>query len=262
MPKSDVVMLEDTYSVGTKPPRKRKQTKKEKPVRVVKEKFARIKAESLPPLTPMNAKQKDYIQKITEKETVIAIGYPGTSKTYVPTVMACDALRIGVRHGGVDKVYITRPNISNSKSLGYMKGDLIEKFSYWLGPVLSIMRERMSLEELSLHIERGNIEFVPFETIKGYSMSDCYIICDEAEDITWDEAKKLVTRQGKNSHMILAGDIQQSELKENSGLKKLISLAEKYPQLNVGVVNFNNVGDIVRSRTVREWIKVMEKEGL
>ena len=75
-----------------------------------------------------------------------------------------------------------------------------------------------------------------------------------------EEAKKLVTRQGKNCKMILAGDISQSELKEKSGMKQLIKMVEKYPTLNVGVIDFNNINDIVRSEQTKQWIIAFRKE--
>lgn len=230
--------------------------------RKIKEKFIKERSSAVKPLVPLNKKQKDYIELINTKSMVIATGYAGTSKSFIPTVMACDALQLGAERGGVDKIVLSRPNISNSKSLGFMKGDLIEKFSYWLSPVLSIMKERLGSSSLMLHLEKGNIEFMPLEVVKGYSASDCFFIVDEAEDLSWDEAKKIITRQGKNCKLILAGDVSQSELKQNSGLKVLVNLVKNNLHLDAGLVDFNDFGDIVRSKQVREWIKVMVKEGI
>lgn len=212
------------------------------------------------------------VESVTDAgyQTVYDFTVPGTHSfvsngfvshnTYIPTVMACDALLLGAARGGIDKIVLSRPNISNSKSLGYMKGDLLEKYSYWLAPVLSIMKERLGTERLNLHLEKGNIEFVPMEVIKGYSASNCFFLVDEAEDLSWEEAIKVVTRQGKNCTMVLAGDVAQSELKASSGMLKLIELSKRNPQLDVGLVDFNEFSDIVRSKSAREWIKVLVKE--
>lgn len=208
------------------------------------------------PLVPMNEKQRQYIQMIENQDMVIATGWAGTSKTYIPTVMACDWFRTGK----IKKIVFTRPNISNSKSLGMFKGDLIEKMSQWLMPVINILRERIGEGALEIALKRGDVEFVPMEVLKGYSAQDCVFICDEAEDLSMEEAKKLVTRQGKNCKMILAGDISQSELKEKSGMKQLIKMVEKYPTLNVGVIDFNNINDIVRSEQTKQWIIAFRKE--
>lgn len=207
------------------------------------------------PLVPMNAKQKEYIELINSKDTIIATGYAGTSKTYIPTVMACDRFRVG----DITKIVFTRPNISNSKSLGYFGGDLVQKMENWLMPVMNILRDRLGVENVEIAIKNGDIEFVPMEVVKGYSAENCFFIVDEAEDLTYDEAKKIVTRQGKNCKMVLAGDISQSELKEKSGLKALIDISKEYSFIDLGLVDFNNKGDIVRGEACKNWIIGFER---
>lgn len=192
----------------------------------------------------------------SEEHLYLTDDYIVTHNTYIPTVMACDWFRTGM----IKKIVFTRPNISNSKSLGMFKGDLIEKMSQWLMPVINILRERIGEGALEIALKRGDIEFVPLEVLKGYSAQDCVFICDEAEDLTIDEAKKIVTRQGKNCKMILAGDVSQSELKDKSGMKHLLYMVDKYPNLNVGVIDFNNINDIVRSAQCRNWIVAFSKE--
>lgn len=93
--------------------------------RTPKPKFQQVREDEVKnnPLVPMNEKQRQYIQMIESQDMVIATGWAGTSKTYIPTVMACDWFRTGK----IKKIVFTRPNISNSKSLGMFKGDLIEK---------------------------------------------------------------------------------------------------------------------------------------
>lgn len=226
--------------------------------KVVKEKFmeGRIERINTKPLVPMNEKQRDYIRKINTHSTVLACGWPGTSKTYIPTVMACDAYLTGA----VEKIIFTRPNISNSKSLGFFSGDKIEKCRNWLMPVISILNERLGKNTVDIALKNEDIEFVPLETIKGNSFKNAFFIVDEAEDITREEAKKIITRAGEGTKCCLVGDLGQSELGKNSGLKMLIEMANKYPHLDVGVVDFNHVNDIVRSKSVRDWIIAFNKE--
>lgn len=226
----------------------------------IKDKFSRKREEAVidSPLRPMNELQREYIDLIRKKDVVIATGLAGSSKTYIPTVMACDEYRAG----NIDNIYITRPAVSNSKSLGFFGGDLTEKMSNWLGPVLSVMKERLGQGTLELAIKRGEIQFVPFEVIKGYSFNNCYVLLDEAEDITAEEAKKFITRIGRNCKAILSGDISQSELKQRSGLRKLVEMVKKYPDLSqsTGIVDFNSPSHIVRSNTCKSWIISFEKE--
>lgn len=223
--------------------------------REVKDKFMEQREEEVPPLVALNEKQKRYINLIGSKDLVLATGFAGTSKTYIPTVMACD----WYRHNRIKKIVFTRPPISNSKSLGFFGGDLNEKMENWLMPVLSILRDRLTPNVVELAIKRKDIEFVPLETIKGYSAENCMFIVDEAEDISIEEAKKIVTRQGKNCKMILSGDVSQSELKDRSGLKYLIAMVAKH-KLDVGVIDFCDVDDIVRSKQCKDWIIAFSKE--
>ena len=129
--------------------------------------------------------------------------------------MACDAYR----KGEINKIFLCRPAMSESKSLGYFAGDLETKAKHWLLPVLSIMYERLGKEVVEIAIRSGDIQFIPMETIKGMSFGKgTFIIVEECEDVTVKEAKSILTRQGRG-YMILAGDIGQSALNEKSGLK-------------------------------------------
>ena len=224
--------------------------------RAIREKF--IEERVLPPLRPLNDKQAKYIQLISDKKLVVATGYAGTSKTYIPTVMACDAYR----KGEINKIFLCRPAMSESKSLGYFAGDLETKAKHWLLPVLSIMYERLGKEVVEIAIRSGDIQFIPMETIKGMSFGKgTFIIVEECEDVTVKEAKSILTRQGGGT-MILAGDIGQSALNEKSGLKFIVDMIAKYPELEktTGVIDFNDVEDIVRSKECKAWIVAMSKE--
>jgi phosphate starvation-inducible PhoH-like protein len=226
----------------------------------IKEKFVEQREDEInsKAIKPMNAKQKHYIDMFNNPDCglILATGWAGSSKTFIPTSLACDMLKLGK----IDKIVFTRPNISNSKSLGFYGGSLIEKMSNWLMPVMDILKDRLGASALELYIKHGDILFIPLEVVKGYSAENCVFLCDEAEDLTIEEAKKLVTRQGKNCKMILAGDITQSELKDKSGLKYLVDMARRYDNLSLGLVDFNEVSDIVRSDQVKQWIIAFQKE--
>ena len=226
--------------------------------RTIKPKFEEER--ELPPLRPMNDKQARYMQLLTDKKLVVATGYAGTSKTYIPTVMACDAYRKGL----INKIFLCRPAMSESKSLGYFAGDLETKAKHWLLPVLSIMYERLGKEVVEIAIRCGDIQFIPMETIKGMSFSKgTFVIVEECEDVTVKEAKSILTRQGGGT-MVLAGDIGQSALNEKSGLKFIVDMLAKYPELEktTGSIDFNDVEDIVRSKECKAWIVAMSKEKL
>ncbi len=221
--------------------------------RVIKDKFlderkARVQAK---PLVAMNKKQQNYIELLREKPVVIATGYAGTSKTYIPTVMAADLYKLGQ----IDKIIITRPAVSSSKSVGYFKGTEIEKMSVWLNSVIPVFNERLGKAEFEIALGVKDIEFVPLEVIKGMSINNAWVLVEEASDLTKDEVIKLVTRMGKNSRLVLSGDIRQAEIKDGSGLKWIAGFVQRHRMDdNFGFIDFNDVNDIVRSDAVRQFI--------
>lgn len=237
-----------------------REAKKSNTGRVITQKHLEQREEQINtrPLVPMNDKQREYIRSIENHGMTIATGFAGTSKTYIPTVMACDAYL----RGEINKIVFVRPNVSNSVSLGMFKGSATEKMEMWLMPVINILRDRLGQGALECALERGNIIYLPLEVVKGFSAENCFFIVDEGEDISRDEAIKLVTRPGKNCKMVISGDIGQSELKDASGLKLIKEMAEKYSTLNVGFVDFNNINDIVRGEDTKQWIIALRKEGL
>lgn len=225
----------------------------------IKPKFMEQRKEQIEanPLKPLNQKQAQYIKLLEEKPVVVATGFAGTSKTYIPTVMAADMFR----KGEINKIIITRPAISNSKSVGYTTGDFTEKMSMWLGAVVPIFKERLGDAAFEIAIERGDIEFVPLEVVKGMSINNAFMMCEESSDLTKDEVIKLITRMGKNSTLVLAGDIRQSELKGDSGLTWLTKFIERHNLGNTfGWIDFDDVNDIVRSEAVKQFIVALTRD--
>ena len=252
--------MEDLEAV--QPTRHRNRTRATKEAsgeqRVVRDKFAEERR-SVAPLRPMNDLQAEYIRLINTKPLVIATGFAGTSKSFIPTVMSCDKWR----SGEINKIYLSRPAVSESKSVGFFKGSHIEKMSIWLLPILSTMYDRLGKAVVDLAIMNGDIAFIPLETIKGMSFGkNTFVIVDEAEDITVKEAKSIVTRQGGGT-MVLAGDLEQAALNEKSGLAWLKKMVENNACLEdtTGFVDFNRPSDIVRSEACKSWILAMRREG-
>ena len=140
--------------------------------------------------------------------------------------------------------------------------------SLWLGPVLSVCKERLGREETDIYIKREDITFIPLEVIKGTSLSSndpnrpIVFLVDEAEDLSKDEVIKLITRVGKNCKLILAGDILQSELKDSSGLKWLIDFKHKHKHniKEINHIDFNDINDIVRSDIVKRFITCLQRD--
>lgn len=219
----------------------------------IKEKFKVEREETVKsnPLRPLNQKQALYIKMLEEKPIVVATGFAGTSKSYVPTVLAADKFKLGL----INKIIITRPAISSSKSVGFFTGSHTEKMQVWLAPVVSILKERLGHAAFEIALAQQDIEFLPLEVVKGLSVNDAFMLCEESSDLTKEEVIKLVTRMGRNSTLVLAGDVRQSELKEQSGLAWLAHFIERHNMQDVfGHIDFNSVDDIVRSDAVKKFL--------
>ncbi len=232
---------------------------KQNDTRVIQEKFLeerRFKVQNNP-IVPMNQKQELYMQEIRDKSIVIATGYAGTSKTYIPTAMAADAYKLG----DIDKIIVTRPAFSSSQSVGFTSGDFTQKMLMWLGGVVPVLKERLGNAEFDIALAKGDIQFIPLEVVKGMSINNAFFLVEESSDLTKEEVIKLVTRMGKNSTLVLAGDIRQSELNTQSGLTWLVDFVKRHRMNNTfGFVDFDSTDDIVRSKAVKEFIINLVKD--
>ena len=237
----------------------RKEKSQQGTQRVVKEKFMEQREESVKskPLVPMNKKQQEYIDLLHNKPVVIATGYAGTSKTYIPTVLAADLYKLNQ----IQKIIITRPAVSTSKSMGFFKGSVEEKMAVWLNSVIPIFKDRLGAAAFTLALETQDIEFVPLEVIKGMSINNAWVLCEESSDLTKEEVIKLITRMGKNSKLVLSGDIRQSELKGDSGLQWVSKFVQRHNLgNNFGFIDFDDVNDIVRSDAVKQFIVALTRD--
>ncbi|WAI96170.1 PhoH-like protein [Vibrio phage vB_VhaP_PG11] len=231
--------------------RPRRQTREEKVTNSFKE---------AAPLQPLTQGQSEYIHALKHRPIIVCTGYAGTSKTYCATRVAALLLK----QGAVDKLVYARPAVSASKSLGFFKGDKVEKMKEWVAPVMDVLKLEFSFGQLEYMMkeEIGMIEGVPLETIKGRSFKDTFVLVDEAEDLTVKEIVSLLTRIGENTTLVLAGDIAQSDLSK-SGLGEFLKLRSKNQKLQNAIehIDFNEPEDIVRSDVCRDIILGLEEIG-
>lgn len=206
------------------------------------------------PLVPMNPKQESYIKAIQNFSVVVAIGSAGTSKSFIPSTIAADMFF----EGAVDKIILTRPMEGPGRSIGTLPGDKNEKLQDWLAPLTSTIKPRLGAGEFDYHLKKGNIEFCPLNLIKGRNFDNSIIIADEAEDIDIESIKSLVTRVGKNTKLIITGDIKQQHIKQKSGLGYIIEVIRKY-NLPIPIIEFT-IDECVRSGVTRMFLEAFEKE--
>lgn len=207
-------------------------------------------------LEPLNDNQKSYIQSLIENDQVIVFGPAGTGKTFIVSTFAANYYHTKK----INKIVITRPHVAVGKDIGYLPGTLEEKAAPWALPVLDVLEKQLGKGVVETALRNGNIEVAPLALMRGRSFEDTFVICDEAQNITLQELKMLVTRIGEGSKLVLNGDIQQSDLKEGDGLSKIVHLTKKY-MLPIPVVEFG-VEDIVRSDICKLWIETFIKEGI
>ena len=207
-------------------------------------------------IVPKTEKQKELLDALKASSQVFILGPAGTGKTYVTATYASDLYTTKE----IDKIVITRPHVAVGKELGYLKGDLHEKTMPWALPVLDVLEKHLGKGTVETGIKNGNIEMAPLALMRGRSFDNAFIIVDESQNITTHELKRLLTRVGEGTTIVLNGDSQQSDLKETDGLSKVIHLAKKY-MLPVPIIEFG-VDDIIRSDICAQWGKVFMKENL
>jgi phosphate starvation-inducible protein PhoH and related proteins len=213
-------------------------------------------AQKIVQLVPLNERQALYMKALVTNSQVIVCGYSGTGKTFIAATTAANLYL----QNKIDKIVITRPNVAVGKDLGYLPGDLYEKFAPWAMPVLDVLQKQLGEAKFEIALKRGNIEMAPLSLMRGRSFEDAFIILDEAQNTTVAEIKMFLTRIGENCKVVVNGDIRQSDINGQSGLSKIIHLAKKN-NLPIPVIEFG-VEDIVRSDICKEWIIAFEGEGL
>jgi phosphate starvation-inducible PhoH-like protein len=145
-------------------------------------------------LVPRNSKQNDYLQALKHYSQVVVFGPAGTGKTYCVSTFAANQYHMKE----IDKIVITRPHVAVGKDIGYLPGTLEEKSAPWALPVLDVLEEHLGKGVVETALKSGNIEVAPLALMRGRSFKNAFIICDEAQNISFHELKMLVTRVGEN----------------------------------------------------------------
>lgn len=202
----------------------------------------------------MNETQKAYINALRTSPQTVVLGPAGTGKTYIAASFAASLYN----NKKIDKIIVTRPNTPAGRSIGYFPGTLEEKMGPWMVPVMDTLKKHLGPGTIETGVKLGNIEMAPFETMRGRSFENAFVILDEAQNTSAEEMKMFLTRVGENSRVVINGDIMQSDVGKSSGLATCISMIKKY-DIPVPVIEFT-VEDIVRSGLCRLWVEAFIKE--
>ena len=204
---------------------------------------------------PKSPGQARYLQLITDNDIVVGIGPAGTGKTYLAVAAAVDALT----RKRVRRIVLARPAVEAGESLGFLPGDMQAKVDPYLRPLYDALDDMMPAERVQRSLESRVIEIAPLAYMRGRTLSDAFVILDEAQNATSAQMKMFLTRLGVNSKAVITGDKTQIDLpaREQSGLLQVERILHAIE--GIGFHYFNE-SDVIRHRLVREIIKAYAKD--
>lgn len=223
------------------------------PVAQTDSQFERVQA----PFKQVVAKstaQSAYMKSIDKHDVVFGIGPAGTGKTYLAVSKAVEALL----NDDVKRIVLVRPVVEAGESLGFLPGDIGQKIDPYLRPLYDALYELLGVERVEKLIEAKTIELAPLAYMRGRTLSDAFVIMDEAQNTTVAQMKMLLTRTGFGSKVVLTGDLSQVDLPKGtySGLKHALTILKGVKGIDV---NKFTGKDIVRHPLVQRIVEAYEK---
>jgi phosphate starvation-inducible PhoH-like protein len=206
------------------------------------------------PIAPKTAAQRDYISAIRTHDLTFGIGPAGTGKTYLAMAMAATALV----QRRVKRIVLTRPAVEAGERLGFLPGDLAEKVNPYLRPLYDALNDMLEFEKIQTMRTRGEIEVAPLAFMRGRTLSDSFVILDEAQNATPDQMKMFLTRLGYGSTAVVTGDVTQVDLPrgQKSGLKQAREILADVP--GIAFREFTDV-DVVRHPLVQRIVVAYDR---
>jgi len=207
------------------------------------------------PVFPRSLGQRTYFHAMRSHDVVFGIGPAGTGKTYLAMAMAVAELMAG----NVSRIVLCRPAVEAGEKLGYLPGDLAEKVNPYLRPLYDALYDMVDFSRTERLMERRVIEVAPLAFMRGRTLSDAFVILDEAQNTTVEQMKMFLTRLGVGSKAVVTGDVTQIDLpsRQRSGLVHARSVLEKLQR--IGFVDFDHT-DVVRHSLVSEIIQAYAKD--
>jgi phosphate starvation-inducible PhoH-like protein len=204
-------------------------------------------------ITARSPAQATYIRALKDHELVFGLGPAGTGKTYLAVAAAVDMLM----SGAIERIVLSRPAVEAGERLGFLPGDLREKVDPYLRPLYDALHDMLPSEQVAKRLASGEIEIAPLAFMRGRTLSNAYVILDEAQNTTPVQMKMFLTRLGENSRMTVTGDLSQIDLPRGtrSGLADALEVVEEVD--GIAVVRFTEA-DVVRHSLVARIVRAYD----
>lgn len=181
------------------------------------------------PLVAQNAEQERYIKSIKSRPVTIGLGRAGTGKSYIAGALAAQALD----SREIKRIILTRPAKEAGEELGFLPGEIEQKYEPYVRPFRDVLYERLGKSHVDAMIKGGRIECIPLAYMRGTTFNDAILILDEAQNTTVAQMKMFLTRAGRNSSVIVNGDLDQIDIKEPSGLADAVGRFSGHPSFGL-----------------------------
>ena len=204
---------------------------------------------------PRTDAQKVYVQSLFDNELAFGIGPAGTGKTYLAVAVGV-SMFIG---GHVDRIILSRPAVEAGEKLGYLPGDMKDKVDPYMQPLYDALNDFLPGKQLAKLLEDKRIEIAPLAFMRGRTLSNAFVVLDEAQNATSMQMKMFLTRLGEGSRMVITGDRTQIDLPRGvpSGLSDAERLLKTIPKIGF---NYFTSKDVVRHPLVAAIIEAYEAE--
>jgi phosphate starvation-inducible PhoH-like protein len=205
-------------------------------------------------VVPRSPNQVRYVREIEQTDLVFGIGPAGTGKTYLAVAMGVSMLLRKV----VRRIILARPAVEAGERLGFLPGDMQEKVNPYLRPLYDALYDMLDGEKVQKLVDRGTIEVAPIAFMRGRTLSDSFIILDEAQNATSEQMKMFLTRIGLNSKTVVTGDVTQIDLPkgQKSGLVETTQILKAVDEIAFCYFDHR---DVVRHRLVQLIIQAYEQ---
>ncbi len=201
-----------------------------------------------------SAGQENYVETMRRNVVTFGVGAAGSGKTFLAVALASYYLRVKE----VRKIILTRPAVEAGERLGFLPGDVQEKVDPYLRPLYDALKEILGFDFYQKFFNRNVIEIAPLAYMRGRTLSDAFIILDEAQNTTSKQMKMFLTRLGFGSRMVITGDLSQIDLPRGvqSGLAEAVEILKGVK--GVGIAELSSA-DVVRHEVVSRIVDAYER---